>query len=92
MKRYEEALSFYQKTLNIELKTLPDNAKTIAATYTNISMVYFNLKQFDNTFIAANEGLDQLLKTLPKNHPEVVQQRAYLDAIKMSQILEDKHQ
>ncbi|CAF4790650.1 unnamed protein product [Rotaria sp. Silwood1] len=89
LKKYKEALLFYQKALNIELKTVPNNAKTIADTYSNISTAYFGMNQLDQAFIAANQALAQLCKTLPNNHPDVVQQRAYLDAIKIKQILED---
>lgn len=90
LERYDEALQFYQKTLSAELKTLPDNAKTIADTYGSISIVYFCLKQLDEAFNAADQALEQMLKTLPYNDREVVQQRAFLDAIKIKQMIEEQ--
>jgi hypothetical protein len=53
------------------------------------STAYVGLKQFDQALITANQAIDQLRKTLPNNHSDVVQQRVYLDHIKMKQILED---
>jgi hypothetical protein len=71
------------------LKTLPDNAKTIATSYSDISASYIGLKRFDEAFIATNQAHEQLLKTLPYNHPEVVQQQDVLDKIKLIQIMRE---
>ncbi len=72
------------------MKTLPDNAETIATTYEKIATVYLYLKQFDNSFNTAEQALNQLLKTLPYNHPDVVEKRDALDMIKMIQIIKEE--
>jgi hypothetical protein len=43
------------------------------------------LKQFDEASVAAEQALYQALKTLPYNHPDVVQYRANSDYIRQKQ-------
>jgi len=83
---YVEALVLYQKTLTIGSKILPDNAKALGTIYLDLSMTYDSLKQFDEASIAAEQAIEQLRKTLPNNHPEVVQYRVHLDLVKQRQM------
>ena len=83
MERYSEALHLYEKTLLIELQTLPDDAKTIAVdSYHGLSKAYLGLKRLDEAILAGEQAVNQLLKTLPQFHPEVIQYNFYLYNIK----------
>ncbi|CAF0832533.1 unnamed protein product [Adineta ricciae] len=88
LKQYRKSIPFYQKIITIELKTLANDAKTIGVSYLNLSTAYMDLENFDEALSTGSQALDQLLKTLPHNHPEVVRVQIYLNAIKIRQILE----
>jgi hypothetical protein len=74
------------------LKILPDNAKTIATTYSDISASYFSMDRLDEALIAGNQAHDQLLKTLPYNHSEVLNVREFLDKLKMMQMARESYE
>ena len=84
---YTEALIRYEKTLNIALKCLRDHDKQVAIIYYDLCRTYSKSKQYDEAFIACEQAIEQSQKTLPNNHPEVVEYRVRLDWIKQQQIL-----
>lgn len=64
------------KSLEIELICLPENHLTIAVTYFNIATTYTSLER----------SIEQLLKTLLVDHPEVAENRSYIETIKRKQM------
>ncbi|CAF1132941.1 unnamed protein product [Adineta ricciae] len=88
LKQYCKSIPFYQKIITIELKTLATEAKTTGVSYLNLSTAYMGLENFDEALSTGSQALNQFLKTLPHNHPEVVRVQTYLNAIKIRQILE----
>ena len=51
---------------------------------------YIAMNRLDEALIADNQAHDQLLKTLPYNHPEVLTIRESLDKIQMILMLREE--
>jgi hypothetical protein len=66
---------------------LPENHPTIAVTHFNIATTYTGLGRFDEAILSTERSIEQLLKTLPPDHPEVIENRSYIDTIKRKQML-----
>ncbi|CAF1687111.1 unnamed protein product, partial [Rotaria sp. Silwood1] len=80
--QYADALPCYLKSLEIELMCLPENHPTIAVTHFNIATTYTGLGRLDEAIVSTERSIEQLLKTLPPNHSEGIENRSYIDKIK----------
>ncbi|CAF3088982.1 unnamed protein product [Rotaria sp. Silwood2] len=75
-------LEYYDKTLEIELASLPDNHPTVAVTYHNRGTAFEGLGKLEEAVESAEKAVERLLKTLPKEHPQVRMNQAYVDRLK----------
>ncbi|CAF3933768.1 unnamed protein product [Rotaria sp. Silwood2] len=81
------ALPCYLKSTEIELMRLPEYYSTIAVTHFNIATTYTGLGRFEEAIASTERSVEQLVKTLPSDHPEVIENRSYIETIKRKQML-----
>jgi tetratricopeptide (TPR) repeat protein len=88
MDKGKEALEYYKRTLDIQLVCLPPTAHQISVTYFNLSTAYARSGQIDEAVRCAEKSVEQLLKSLPPDHPEVKENQAQLEIVRQKQWLQ----
>lgn len=81
-KDYRKALEYYNKALEIKKQTLSDDDPSFATTYLNIGTLYFLLFDFDKSLEYLNTSYEINKAALGEKHPNTIQSKQLLDAIK----------
>jgi tetratricopeptide (TPR) repeat protein len=92
MDKPEESLPFYQKALELELKYLPENDHKISVSYFNLSTAYAKLNQLDDAIDCAEKSIQQLLKSVPPDHPEIKENTEQLEGLRRRKWLQQLYQ
>ncbi|CAF1196544.1 unnamed protein product [Rotaria sordida] len=87
--QYSEALQCYFKSLEIASISLPENHSIVGITLFNISLVYSSQGKLDEAIESIEKSTEQFLKTLPPYHPDIVENRLYIESIKRKKILKE---
>lgn len=89
VEEYTEALQCYSKSLEIAAISLPENHSIVGITLFNTALVYSSQDKFDEAIESIEKSTAQFLKTLPPDHPDVVENKTYLESIKRKKMLKD---
>ncbi|CAF1307620.1 unnamed protein product [Rotaria sordida] len=92
MDKPAEALPFYQQALQLELKYLPENDHKISVSYFNLSTAYAKLNRLDDAIDCAEKSVQQLLKSVPPNHPEVKENMDQLEGLRRRKWLQQLYE
>jgi tetratricopeptide (TPR) repeat protein len=92
MDKTNEALTFYQQALELELKYLPENDHKISVSYFNLSTAYAKLNRLDDAIHSAEKSIQQLLKSVPPDHPEVKENTEQLEGLRRRKWLQQLYQ
>jgi len=92
MDKPTEALPFYEQALQLELKYLPENDHKISVSYFNLSTAYAKLNRLDDAIDCAEKSIQQLLKSVPPDHPEVKENTDQLEALRRKKWLQQLYQ
>ncbi|CAF4398328.1 unnamed protein product [Rotaria sp. Silwood2] len=92
MDKPAEALPFYQQALQLELKYLPENDHKISVSYFNLSTAYAKLNQLDDAIDCAEKSVQQLLKSVPPDHPEVKENTDQLEGLRRRKWLQQLYE
>ncbi|CAF1541970.1 unnamed protein product [Rotaria sp. Silwood1] len=92
MDKPAEALPFYQNALQLELKYLPENDHKISVSYFNLSTAYAKLNRLDDAIDCAEKSVQQLLKSVPSDHPEVKENTDQLEGLRRRKWLQQLYE
>ncbi|CAF3079977.1 unnamed protein product [Rotaria sp. Silwood2] len=87
--QYSDALKSYFKSLEIASISLPENHSLVGITLFNVALVYSSQGKLDEAIESVEKSTEQFLKTLSPSHPDVVENRAYIESIKRKKILKE---
>jgi len=68
LKKYDQALDFYNKTLEIKKKIYKKESKSLTITYNNIAQLYENKKDYKNALKYYQKALNAYETLLDKDH------------------------
>ncbi|CAF4866765.1 unnamed protein product [Rotaria sp. Silwood1] len=68
-KKYDEAITFYEKSLEIKQKVMPPNSRSFAVSYNEIGSVYEKLNEYTKALLYYEKGLVIQQEILPSNDP-----------------------
>ncbi|UJR20495.1 hypothetical protein I4U23_023623 [Adineta vaga] len=89
IEQYNEALQCYHKSLEIAAIALPDNHSMVGITLFNMGLVYSSEDKYDEAMESIEKSTIQFLKTLPPDHPDVLENQSYMESIRQKKMLKD---
>jgi tetratricopeptide (TPR) repeat protein len=87
--QHDDALKSYAKVLEIAAISLPENSSLVAVTFFNMGLCYSSQEKYDEAIESMEKSTEQFLKTLPPDHPEILDNKKYIETIRQKKILRD---
>jgi len=89
VEQYAEALQCYAKSLEIAAIALPENHTMVGITLFNVALVYSSQDQYDEAIESIEKSTAQFLKTLPPDHPDIMENKSYVESIRQKKMLKE---
>ncbi|CAF1182382.1 unnamed protein product [Adineta steineri] len=89
LEEHTEALQCYSKSLEIAAIALPENHSMVGVTLFNIALIYSSQDKYDEAIESIEKSTAQFLKTLPPDHPDVLENKSYIESITRKKMLKE---